>query len=269
MNTVTDDTNTPPAEILNTYGFIITRHVNTEKTNEYWNNSIQCIRKLYPFRKIVIIDDNSDYNYVKAFYDYKNVEIIQSEFVGRGELLPYYYFHKYKFFKNAVIIHDSVFLHKRINFEKFSKIDVIPFWHFDADNENYMNSLRLTSNIKNRYLIDKHIIPDTNLMGMRFHNNWSGCFGVQCYINYNFLNYIVNKYSLFQLLNKVRNRADRCCLERIFGIIFSFESKTKIKSLLGNIHSYQNFDYTYDKYKKDLLVNKKLPKPIIKVWTGR
>ena len=83
---------------------------------------------------------------------------------------------------------------------------------------------------------------------------------------------IAEKYNLFALLEKVKTRPDRCCLERIFGIIFNLESKItkKQKSLFGNIHHYNSgFDYTFDKYKYDLTVRKKLPKSIIKVWTGR
>ena len=45
-----------------TYGFIMTRHVNSEKTNRYWNHAVRCIKRFYPFRKIVIIDDNSNTN---------------------------------------------------------------------------------------------------------------------------------------------------------------------------------------------------------------
>lgn len=99
------------------YGFIMTRHVNSELTNKYWNQSVKLLRTFYPLRKIVIIDDNSNYEYVKSDCEYKNVEIIQSEFPGRGELLPYYYFLKYKFFQNAIIIHDGVFIHKYVAFE--------------------------------------------------------------------------------------------------------------------------------------------------------
>jgi len=83
---------------MDTFGFIITRHVNSEKTNKYWNNSVKLLRTFYPFRKIVVIDDNSDYSYVKSDFEYKNVEIIQSEFPGRGELLELFYFIKYKFY---------------------------------------------------------------------------------------------------------------------------------------------------------------------------
>jgi hypothetical protein len=62
---------------MNSFGFIITRHVNSEKTNKYWNHSVKCLRKLYPLKKIVIIDDNSNYSFVKPFFNYANIEIIQ------------------------------------------------------------------------------------------------------------------------------------------------------------------------------------------------
>jgi len=48
------------------FGFIITRHVNSETTNKYWNFCIQSIRRFYPFKKIVVIDDNSDLRVLKA-----------------------------------------------------------------------------------------------------------------------------------------------------------------------------------------------------------
>jgi hypothetical protein len=253
------------------YGFIMTRHVNSEKTNNYWNQSIKCIRRFYPNIKIVVIDDNSNYDFVKAEHEYKNIEIIQSEFKGRGELLPYYYFCKNKFFDNAFIIHDSIFIHKRIDFDRLKDIDVLPLWHFNPDKENLHNSLQLVSNFRNQFLLYKNLtLSEITILGRR--PEWYGCFGVQSYINHNFLVRISNKYNLFTLLNKVKSRPDRCCLERIFGLIFHLESgiTQKYKSLFGNIHHYNSaFDYTYDKYKDDLTVKKKLPKGIIKVWSGR
>lgn len=253
------------------FGFIMTRHVNSITTNNYWNQSIKCIKRLYPRTKIVVIDDNSNYEFVKADFEYKNVEIIQSEFKGRGELLPYYYFYKKKFFENAIIIHDSIFIHRRINFEKLKNIDVLPLWHFNQDMDNLQNSLFLISKLKNTFFLQKNLyLNDVVVLGRQ--HEWAGCFGVQSYINYHFLEKIVNKYNLFALLEKVRSRPDRCCLERIFGIIFTLESTItkKQKSLFGNIHHYNSgFDYTFDKYKYDLMVRKKLPKGIIKVWSGR
>ena len=257
---------------MDEFGFIITRHVNSQKTNEYWNRSVSYLNHLYPTTKIVIIDDNSNYDFIKPKKEHKNLEIIQSEYPGRGELLPYYYFYKQHFFKNAIIIHDSVFFHKRISFEKLAKFDVLPFWEFPADKENHHNSMRLISTMKNNKFIHSHL----DLQNLSFpireiskNNTWNGCFGVQSYINHTFLSSLVDKYDIFKLLNHVKCRADRCCLERIFGILFSLESKFKSNSLFGNIHSYQSFDYNYDKYTKDLIIHKKLPHPIVKVWTGR
>ena len=138
---------------MDTYGFIITRHVNSETTNKYWNNCVRCIRRFYQRRKIVIIDDNSNTEFVKPFANYINVEIVNSEFPGRGELLPYYYFFKNKYFNNAVIIHDSVFFHRRINFENMIGFKVIPLWHFNPDTLDLDNTIRISSRLKNFGLI--------------------------------------------------------------------------------------------------------------------
>ena len=139
------------------YGFILTRHVNSVKTNNYWNHSVKLLRSLYPHRKIIIIDDNSNYDFVKAEFDYTNVELIQSEFQGRGELLPYYYFLKHKFFKNAVVIHDSVFFHKRIAFEKLNGMKVLPLWFFHPDKEDVENRKRIMRHLKNYQTLDSKL----------------------------------------------------------------------------------------------------------------
>lgn len=255
---------------MDNYGFIVTRHVNSKKTNNYWNHCVKCIQKIYPLKKIVIIDDNSNQQYIKEEAEYKNVEIIQSEYPGRGELLPYYYFYKYRFFENAVIIHDSVFFHKRIPFEIFKDTKVLPLWHFNEDRENYNRTLTLLNSLnKNRYQIQQKINVNTKIMGMNF-DKWYGCFGLQSYINLVFLTSIANKYHLFHLLKVVNCRADRCCLERIFGVIFTTEYPMLLncKSLFGDIFHYQKWGYSYDQYKQDI-EHKRLPKYIVKIWTGR
>ena len=254
---------------MDNYGFIISRHVNSEKTNHYWNRCVQCLRKLYPFKKIVIIDDNSNQNYIKADYEYKNVQIISSEFPKRGELLPYYYFHKYRFFKNAVIIHDSVFFHQKILFEKMNGVKVLPLWHFNKDKENIFRTKNIVNVLKNSFMIQEKLNLNDNVMGLN-HDKWFGCFGVQSYINLGFLDNLVNKYNLFQLLKVVKSRDDRCSLERIFGIIFNTEcpSLIKQKSLFGDIFHYQRWGYSYDEYMNDVN-QKRLPKYTVKIWTGR
>jgi len=255
---------------MDNFGFIITRHVNSEKTNNYWNHSVKLIRTLYPYKKIIIIDDNSNYDYVKPEFNYNNLEIIQSEFPGRGELLPYYYFLKHKFFKNAVIIHDSVFFHTRIAFEKLNGVNVLPLWFFHKDKENIENTKRIIWKLKNKSIFNDILNnSEINILEMS-KDKWYGCFGVQSYVNLNFLEYIESKYSITSLMSVVKCRADRCCLERIFGIIFFKESQKlyKIKSLFGDIMQYQRWGYTYDEYMNDFQKNI-VPKMVVKVWTGR
>ena len=252
----------------NKFGFIITRHVNSVKTNMYWNNCVKLLRTLYPLRKVIIIDDNSNYEYVKPEFDYRNIEVVQSEYPKRGELLPYYYYLKNKYFENAIIIHDSVFFHKRINFENFTGINVLPLWFFYPDRENIENTKRISKNLKNYIGLDSKLNKDVNLLGLST-DKWYGCFGVQSYINLKFLERIDNIYGITNLIKVVNCRADRCCLERIFGCIFFTESKiTSRKSLLGNIMKYQKWGYTYEEYMADLKKGT-IPRSIVKVWTGR
>ena len=254
---------------MDSYGFIITRHVNSENTNKYWNNCVKLLRTLYPLRKIVIIDDNSNPQFVKSDCDYTNLIVINSEFKGRGELLPYYYYLKNKFFDNAVIIHDSVFFHKRVNFEVLQNINVLPLWFFYADKENVDNTLKISNVLSNRYDIQKKVTLNEVVLGIK-HLKWYGCFGCQSYINHNFLLSIENKYNISRMIHIVQNRKDRCCLERIFGAIFftEYQKSMNRKSLLGNIMKYQKWGYSYNDYEKDLKKGT-IPKAIVKIWTGR
>jgi hypothetical protein len=260
---------------MDNYGFIIIRHVNSQKTNKYWNQSVKCLRTLYPLKKIVIIDDNSNKQFLKADFEYKNIEIVESEFKGRGELLPYYYYLKNKWFENAIIIHDSVFFHKRIMFENLIGINALPLWYFDADTENIENTKRITSRLRLSNNVHQIISLHDKAFEMaeflgNSNNRWYGCFGVQSFINHRFLTYLENKYGISKMVEAVNCRRDRCCLERIFGCLFFIENKKilQIRSLFGNIFKYHKWGYNFDQYETDFK-NNKVPKAVIKVWTGR
>lgn len=256
------------------YGFIITRHVNSVKTNKYWNQSVKLLRILYPFKQIIIIDDNSKQEFVKADFDYKNTKIIQSEYPGTGELLPYIYFLRNpQWFDNAVILHDSVFIHKHISFNKINQ-PVIPLWHFQYDKENVHNILRICSGLRNNFNVMECISKSNqNILGLNVTGGSSEfvcCFGVQSYINYAFLFKLEQKYGFTNLVHYVKNRTDRCAMERIMGLLFTLEYPIlKIyKSLLGNIQTVGNWGYQFDDYEKHFR-QKKINKHIVKVWTGR
>ena len=254
-----------------TFGFIITRHVNSDQTNKYWNHNIKLLRTYYPFKKIIIIDDNSNYSFVKADFDYKNVETIQSEYPGRGELLPYIYFLRHKWFDNAVIIHDSTFIHKRIPFEGI-KVPILPLWHHPYDKENLSNLLRIASYLRNNSFIKQRLTgSEMNILGMSSKDKFNLCFGGQTFISHRFLTALERKYNINNLVNAVTCRTDRCGLERILGLLFNNEFKdlNKINSFNGDIRShYSSFVYNFDNYLADFN-NNIVRGTFVKVWTGR
>ena len=229
------------------------------------------MRTFYPHRQIVIIDDNSNQAFVKPEADYRNLTVIQSEFHGRGELLPYYYYIKNKFFENAVIMHDSLFFHKRVPFEAFNGRSVLPLWFFNPDKEDINNSNRITEGLRNAQPVQESLkLTELTIFGLN-HNKWAGCFGCQAYINHGFLLQIENKYRITSMIDTVKIRRDRCCLERILGCIFSKENPglANKKAVFGNIMDvYKSYEYTFDHYMTDLKKGT-LPAYIVKVWTGR
>lgn len=253
-----------------TYGFIIIRHVNSEETNEYWNQNVKLIRTLYPNKQIVIIDDNSNKSFLKSENNYENLTIIQSEYPKRGELLPYIYFLKYRWFENAVIIHDSVFIHKRIPFE-ILRCPVLPLWHHPQDKENIQNVARLATGLKNNIkLYSKIYNKEPQILGFN-NNKYNICFGCQCFINLNFLDRLERKYGITKLVNLVNCRTDRCTLERILGLLFceEYSQLKNIKSLFGEIiKHHKSFQYSYSDYINDFN-NKRIYHNVVKVWTGR
>ena len=166
--------------------------------------------------------------------------------------MPYYYYLHNKLFDTAVIIHDSVFINKHIDFsvEKYKLLwDFEHNWDKIADETriiNVFNDLELKNFYKNKRL-------------------WTGCFGGMSIITHDYLTFINNKYDISKFLDCVLTRYNRCSFERVIACLLQKEGKCE--TLLGDIHKYSknrgNIDEVinnYDKYKH---------LPIIKIWTGR
>jgi hypothetical protein len=228
-------------------GFIILRYVNNKQTNQYWIHSYDCIRKLYPENDILIIDDNSNYEFITDKILYKTT-IIQSEFPRRGELLPYYYYLQNKLFDSAVIIHDSVFINKKIDLN-ITNYKIL--WDFEHGCDQIEDETEMIKLFNNQELLN-------------FYNNkklWEGCFGCMSIITHDYLTSINNKYNISLLLDKVLTRYNRCSFERVIAVLLQIDSKQP--TLLGNILKYCNWGLPFERKEE----NKHLP--IIKVWTGR
>jgi hypothetical protein len=222
--------------------------VNNIESNEYWKLSYDNIRKFYPENSIIIIDDNSNYDHIieKELY---NTLIIQSEYPQRAELLPYYYYLKNKLFDIAVIIHDSVFINKYIDFN-IDKYKII--WGFEHHWDQISDETRIIQ-----------LFNDPDLLS--FYENkslWNGCFGGMCVITYDFLSFINKKYDLINILiNVILNRDNRCSFERVLGCILNKEQI--IDTFFGNIHDYCKFGISFSEKEQYNHL------PIIKTWSGR
>jgi hypothetical protein len=259
-----------------TFGFIITRHINSETTSKYWIECYECIRKFYD-DKIIIIDDNSCPEFVNE-YPTVNCEIISSKFPQRGELLGYYYFYSLHPFDKAVIMHDSVFIQQHIDFNSHEEFCFL--WDFKHTWNSPENEITLLHNMLSN---DKTTIFYKLLMFYLDKNNqWKGCYGVQSVISHVFLDKLVQKYSILKLLDYINTREQRMTFERIFGLLCSYEQNTNNKSItdysiFGDIHDYtyrltrnnKTYDYQYHEYLQDKENNLVQHFPIVKVWTGR
>jgi hypothetical protein len=271
-----------------TFGFVVVRHVNNEQTNKYWIECLRCIRKYYPFENVLIVDDSSDPEFLNSNgINMTNVEVVQSEFPKCGELLGYYYFHKLKPFEKGIILHDSAFIQRRINFEN---INLAFLWSFESTyirlldgkifktNDEPENDIRLLSYLKNSQpLLEKYK-----------SDQFVGCFGVMSVIHGILLDYFVEKYDLFKLLEHVNTRKLRMSVERVFAVIFSKENNEKVPTICGDIFNHPMcYELNFDMYKdlvnsleteeiqrKKNIFKLKAKNPLLnyqifKVWTGR
>ncbi len=229
-------------------GFIILRHVHNELTNKYWIKCVNCIRKYYPENKILIIDDNSNYEYITDDDILYKTTVINSEYPKRGELLPYYYYLHNKLFDIAVIIHDSVLVNTYIDMrvETYKLL-----WEFDHYCDQPEDETRM---------ID--IFNDLELK--KFYENkslWKGCFGGMAIITHDYLTHVNTKYNISKLLDCVVNRYNRCSFERVIGCLLQKEGKKE--TLLGNILTYCPWGI------KCTDIHKYTHLPLIKFWSGR
>lgn len=239
--------------------FIILRHIGKKSHNIYWNICYDRIRKFYPNIPIYIIDDNSKIK-PKRIGKKKliNTTIINSKFPpNRGELLPYYYYYTKKFSKNTVILHDTVFLNKKID----SRLLKTDFYHF-----LWTAGHKWDDDYRIKKILSK--MNDSKKLISIYNNKllWDVCFGGMCILNLKYLEYKFNKTNYFNvLLNIINNRRNRMLFERIISILLF--SKMKLATVNGNIH----YDQKWNSNLISILIKMKFQKrkKMFKVWVGR
>lgn len=233
-------------------GFILLRHINSKKTDKYWIHCYDCIRKFYPENKILIIDDNSNDNFVTKDKKLYKTTIIHSEYPQRGELLPYYYYLHNKLFDTAVILHDGCFITKYTDF-RVNKYKML--WNFPLCRSSRVYAAGIEM-IK--------IFNDSELS--KFYENktiWKGNFGAMSIITHDYLKEINKKYDISKLLGCITTRFHRQIFERIWACLLQKNDTGGPKTLLGNIHTYCKWGFGWDEKENWQHL------PIIRIWTGR
>ncbi len=250
------------------FGFIIIRHVSGEGTNTLWKESYKSIRRFYKKTPILIVDDNSNQEIVNKPDDslkLKNCKIVNGEFPKRGELLAYYYFWKLKPFEKAVIIHDSVFINRFIDFSKLGEFRKL--WKFQHHWNTPENEIPIIKSLTNNSSLIK-VYQDKS--------KWEGCFGMMTVISYNMIETLQKKYNFPNKLIPIINTRDkRMALERIIGLLQSIHGETP--TLFGDIHTFIQRNYGlfgFDGWSCYFLphyMEKKYLEgiPIVKVWSAR
>ena len=225
-------------------GIIILRHVKNDEQNKLWKLSYECVRKIYPKMKVMIVDDNSDYNYITGEEDLINTTIIKSEYPGRGEILPYYYLYKTRMFDKALIIHDTCYILKHIDLDSMSS-NIRFLWYVDGwydtllegnnhipeMNEELITYLNDSDKLLKKYKEEEHA--------------WLTCFGLMSIVKLSFIDTLECKYKLFNTMNYIKKRFNRSEMERVFGLLCGHEDNNLLTSgnhgsINGSIHHYIN-----------------------------
>lgn len=246
------------------FGFIVTRRVCNIDHDKLWRECVRNIRRCYPYVPIVVIDDHSTHDYSSScgmfdpFMDGLIVVVKSDLPPGCGELLPYIYMHRKRYFHKAVILHDSVFLHVPFAPQVIENVNTVRYlWGFDEQETHFIAPTKYLLTLMN---IDPEIYT---------RKEWEGCFGTMCIITLSFLEQLMTRYPLYTLVPLMHGRLRRMCLERVFAIAcFMMLRNDTEPSIHGNIVNFMRYGLSYDEYKQhETVLREKYP--IIKVWNSR
>lgn len=241
-------------------GFIILRHINSHDTDKLWKTSYEHIRKIWKEHLIMIIDDNSNYQFVDTEYEKKlhNCTIIKGEYPARGEVLPYIYYLKNKFCDKVCIIHDGCFINKDFLSNDYVKnLDTfLKLWTFRHPWDQPKDEVSIL-----RRLNDERALTSLHYD----KSKWYGMYGGMCIIKHDFLVKVNERHDLIKLTDGIKNRYNRMSFERVIAVILTLNSDSQYnhESIFGDIHQYCPWGVTLDD------ADKWKHLPVTKIWSGR
>lgn len=242
---------------------------------------------------IVIVDDRSNQKFLTEVEpSIPNLRVISSKdtpFEGAGEMLGYFMLQQQRLFEKAVVIHDSVFIQKPVDFTEVQMVK--PLWvaghGHDVHYKKEIGGLIASLHASKRQPMEARMWVASKFEG-RF--KWWTMFGMMAAIDLSFLDQLVTKYHLWNTLPQLKgNRQARMGMERVFGLICHLEvrdatgDELPLESHFGSIVAHQGIgrpgDGWVEKEKSWQDFQKALASPeasgrfslpdVVKVWTGR
>lgn len=248
----------PAIELIHnekSYVFVILRNIQKTSDNDLWLSAYQSIRQYYT-NQIVIIDDNSSLNTFNG--KLVNTEIIQSEYNGAGEILPYHYFLKEKWADTMIFFHDSMILHRAFTDDELDH-EVVLHWHFNEKDKAI---------IKKTVALLSYLTKSTEIEEYALNGSWNGVFGGTSIIDLTVLEMLEEKYKITNLVNFIRTRKQRQLVERVLGILLCYEKN--VTSNFGDILKYpKNFETNNLQTSIHNISQANYNTAIIKLWRGR
>jgi hypothetical protein len=250
------------------FAFIITTKVGNSKHRCLLIESIRHIRIIYPEHTIYLINDNSNTELfpIDELVDY-NVELLDSLVKNGGEINPYLFILDDRCkYDNLFYIHDSVFIKKTIDHFITDPKHFIPIWYsskyiwydvFIPQNMDILNNMIFYGQRDIKLIDLLHSIKTSK-------NNFLVTFGAMGFFNKKFVEFIRDNTNFFSIVDKFKNRNNRCLFERILSCVYIMLYKQIYnKSICGDINlhpaSFINTDIYINNYENSF----------IKVWQGR
>ena len=144
--------------------------------------------------------------------------------------MPYYYYYTKELSVNTVILHDSIFLNKKIKPTLLNTKTAHFMWtakhNWDHDQGRRERTLQILRKMDNSdILINKY----------NDKKSWDVCFGAMCILNIEYIRNIFNgKNYLDILVSEIKSRKCRMCFERIIAVLLT--NDCKLPSVNGDIH---------------------------------
>jgi len=231
------NTNTNINKTTTDVGFIVLRNVDT-LDNKNWIECYNSIRYFYPENKIIIYDISNDKKLITE-QKLTNTHIIYSTDNVKSILNAYLYYLENKSFNQAVVIKDTIFLTRHIDFDNKNRF----LWQFEHNWDDETNEIDTIKELDN----------NMELTELYYKKQlWKGCLETMSFISYELLTKINSKYNLYKLVNKMNSEKMIYAFERIFAIMFIIENGKYETPICGDFHWTTNFTITYKKY----LINK-------------